>query len=229
MPEIYWYFWELRGCSDEYTVPRVYFPKTLARQMPVHRFSKAVSCEFFLCDAAVFRIMERTPEEDTVLAKKNEIIKFRIESPEEPPEDNPSFLIDGSSENVGDVFGVTGGESVTESYQAPVRFEETGSHVVHIIWNTEGENLEEYDSIDEIRSDPNGCVIEWSVYVLDEDSTLDDIRQVIDDITRAGTVIWAEKKLKNLIKDRLSESEEDGSSSEEESTDEFQEVLTNFE
>lgn len=173
--------------------------------------------------------MEKTPEEEMVLAQESESIKFRIESPEDPLEDTPSFLFDGTSENVGYVFGVSGGENVTESYEAPVRFEENGNHVVHAVWHKEGADMEKYDSIDEIRNDPKGRVVEWNVYVLDEDSTLDDIRQVIDDLIRIGTVAWAGKELRNMLKDRVSDRGDDADSTEEDSADDFQEVLTNFE
>lgn len=172
--------------------------------------------------------MDKIPGEDIVLAQEGESIKFRIESPENSPEENPFFLLDGSSENVGHIFGVDGGESVTESYEATVRFEENGDHVVHTVWHTEGIDIEKFDSIDKIRNDPKGRVVEWSVYVLNEDSTIDDVRQVIDDLTRIGTVAWVGKELKNMIKDRISESG-DNDCTEEDSADDFQEVLTNFE
>lgn len=183
----------------------------------------------FLQDAVISKNMEKIPEEEMVLARESESIKFRIESPEEPLEDTPFFLFDGSSENVGDLFGVSGGENVTESYQAPVRFEESGKHVVHAVWHTEAADMDKYDSIDEIRNDPKGRVVEWIVYVIDKDSTLDDIREVIDDLIRVGTVAWAGKELRNMLKDRMSDSGDDTDSTEEDSADDFQEVLTNFE
>lgn len=173
--------------------------------------------------------MNKIPNEEMVLAREGESIKFRIESPEDPPEDNPVFLLDGSSENVGNVFGVDGGENVTESYEASVRFEKDGNHVVHTVWHTEDVDIEEFNSIDEISNDLKGRVVEWNVYVLDEDSTLDDIRQVIDDLTRIGTVAWAGKELRNLLKDKMSDAGDDADCTEEDSADDFQEVLTNFE
>jgi hypothetical protein len=139
------------------------------------------------------------------------------------------LFFDGTSENVGYVLGVSGGEIITESYEAPVRFEENGNHVVHAVWHKEGADIEKYNSIDEIKNDPNGRVVEWNVYVLDKDSTLDDIRQVIDDLIRIGTVAWAGKELRNMLKDRMSDRGDDADSTEEDSSDDFQEVLTNFE
>ena len=183
----------------------------------------------FYGDTVVFRNMEKIPEEEVILARESESIQFRIESTEDSLEDTPFFLFNGTSENVGDVFGVSGGENVTESYQAPVHFEENGNHVVHAVWHTEGADMMKYNSIDEIRNDPKGRVVEWSVYVLDEDSDLDDVRQVIDDLIRVGTVAWAGKELRNMLKDRMSDSGDDSDCAEEDSTDDFQEVLTNFE
>ena len=173
--------------------------------------------------------MNKIPQEEMVLAQEGESVKFRIESPENSPEDNPFFLLDGSTENVGNVLGVGGGENVTESYEAPVRFEESGDRVVHTVWHTEGTDIEEFNSIDEIRNDPKGKVVEWNVYVVDEDSTLDDLRQVIDDLTRMGTVAWAGKELRNKLKDKTFDRENDSDRTEEDSADDFQEVLTNFE
>lgn len=177
--------------------------------------------------------MEKVPEETVILAQEGECIPLRLESPENPIEDNPVFLLNGSTDAVGDTLGFQPRENPTTSFSTSVHLEETGDHIAHAIWATDGQlNLKTFETLDEIRREDRFKVVEWEIHVFPELATLDDIRQVIDDLIRVGTVAWAGKALLEKL-DAITFSEEDSSNDEgvdEDGKDEyFQEVLSNFE
>jgi len=177
--------------------------------------------------------VNKFPEVSIILAQEGESITLQLKSQETKLDQNPVFLFNGSTEYVGQVMGAHLKNQPGASYSTSVSLEESGDHVAHAIWTPKGElNLENIDVIDEVRSAEQYEMVEWTIHVLPQSSTLDDVRQVIDDLTRAGTVAWVGKTLLEKINDWTSDEKDEEDSdgkAEIDDKDQFQEVLSNYE
>lgn len=172
--------------------------------------------------------MQKIPEEDIILAHEGDSIRLRLESPDTPTPDNPIFLLDGSTEYTGHTLGFEPENYPTTSYSTSVHLEEPVDHVAHAIWATEDElGLDRFETIEEIKSENWLKVVEWEIHVFPESSTIDDIRQLIDDMIRVGTMAWAGEKLLKKINKRRSDNQ--GEEGDEDGEDHFQETLSNVE
>lgn len=180
--------------------------------------------------------MEKVPNENLILAQEGDDIQLRLESADSPAQENPIFLLNGSTEAVGDVLGVTFENSPNDSYTTSVHLEEPGDHIATAVWATKGDlNLERFETWEEIDQCERLETAGWKVHVFPQSSTLDDLRQFIDDMARVGTVAWVGQELLERINEWRSNDTEpedyaDSMDDENENGDEehFQKVLTNY-
>lgn len=172
--------------------------------------------------------MEKQPEETLIVALENELIDLKLSFPDDPPVGDVTFLLNGNTEHVGHKIGFRPEQHPTTSFSTTIEVPSTGEHVAHGIWAPDGEtDLSEFETLQEIDNDPGYANMEWKIHGVSESDTLDDIRTLIDDLTRAGTLVYGGKKLIEKIRNRYGESlPEDEKEAEEE--DYFQESISNY-
>ena len=191
--------------------------------------------------------MDYQPPQSEVLALQGEGVKFAVEYEEGLPAEGPTFFLNGEVQptlGIGGDMGVTIGVEkdgkidekeipmdMSSKSSSTIHFEKTGINTVTAIWGNEhGIDLREevQKGVDELSTE---CTTHnWQVHVVNQDTTLGELRKIVEGITEFTAIYAAEKAIDHILKERTEREEEkqDASADEENEEDFFQDKITNY-